>query len=74
MGDTERPRYTDFRGLSVRGITALQCIYSKIPILRPLFGLPKSGLISEVVLISNTISYRKYHLGVAKTGLNSEVV
>ena len=26
MGDTERPRYTDFRGLSVRGITALQCI------------------------------------------------
>ena len=27
MGDTERPRYTGFRGLSVRGITALQCIY-----------------------------------------------
>ena len=26
MGDTERPRYTGFRGLSVRGITALQCI------------------------------------------------
>ena len=26
MGDTERPRYTSFRGLSVRGITALQCI------------------------------------------------
>ena len=26
MGDTERPRYTDFRGLSVCGITALQCI------------------------------------------------
>ena len=25
MGDTERPRYTSFRGLSVRGITALQC-------------------------------------------------
>ena len=25
MGDTERPRYTGFRGLSVRGITALQC-------------------------------------------------
>ena len=26
MGDTERPRYTGFRGLSVRGKTALQCI------------------------------------------------
>ena len=26
MGDTERPRYTGFRGLSARGITALQCI------------------------------------------------
>ena len=26
MGDTERPRYTGFRGLLVRGITALQCI------------------------------------------------
>ena len=26
MGDTERPRYTGFHGLSVRGITALQCI------------------------------------------------
>ena len=25
MGDTERPRYTGFHGLSVRGITALQC-------------------------------------------------
>ena len=25
MGDTELPRYTGFRGLSVRGITALQC-------------------------------------------------
>ena len=28
MGDTEQPRYTGFRGLSVRGITALQCITS----------------------------------------------
>ena len=26
MGDTEQPRYTGFRGLSVRGISALQCI------------------------------------------------
>ena len=26
MGDTKRPRYTGFRGLSVRGIPALQCI------------------------------------------------
>ena len=30
MGDTERPRYTGFRGLSVRGITALQCTYSTV--------------------------------------------
>ena len=29
--------------------------YSKIPILRPPSGLLKSGLISEVVLIKNTI-------------------
>ena len=27
MGNTERLRYTGFRGLSVRGITALQCIF-----------------------------------------------
>ena len=27
MGATERPRYTGFRGLSVRGITALQCMF-----------------------------------------------
>ena len=25
MGDTKRPHYTGFRGLSVRGIMALQC-------------------------------------------------
>ena len=29
MGDTERHRYTGFRGLSVRGITALQYMYAK---------------------------------------------
>ena len=29
MGHTERPRYTGFRGLSVCGITAPQCIYPK---------------------------------------------
>ena len=33
MGDTERPRYTGFRGLSVRGITALQC--NKISYINP---------------------------------------
>ena len=33
-----------------------QYMYSKIPILRPPFGLPKSGLISKVVLIWNIIS------------------
>ena len=27
IGDTERPPYTGFRSLSVRDITALQCIY-----------------------------------------------
>ena len=30
MGDTERPRYTGFHGLSVRGITALQCIIEEL--------------------------------------------
>ena len=29
MGDAERLCYTGFRGLSVCGITALQCIYVK---------------------------------------------
>ena len=48
--------------------------YSKILILRPPLGLPKSGLIREVVLISNIISQGKYHMGLGKTGLNSEVV
>ena len=43
-------------------------------LLRPPFGLPQSGLISEVVLISNTILYGKFPLGLAKTSLNSEVV
>ena len=47
---------------------------SKIPIFRPPFGLPKSGLNREVVLILNKISSGKYHLGLGKTGLNSEVV
>ena len=47
--------------------------YSKIPLLRPPFGLPKSGLIREVLLILN-ISYGKYHLEKEKYGLNSEVV
>ena len=47
---------------------------SKIPILRPPFRLPKSGLIREVVLISNIISKGKYHFGLGKTGLNSEAV
>ena len=37
--------------------------YSKIRISRSPFGLPKSGLIREVVLISNIISSGKYHLG-----------
>ena len=49
-------------------------LYSKIPISRPPFELPISGLICEVVLISNIISKEKYRLGLAKTGLNSEVV
>ena len=48
--------------------------HSRIPVLRPPFGLPKSGLIREVVLISNIISKEKYHFGLGRTGLNSEVV
>ena len=39
MGDTERPRYTGFRGLSVRGITALQCIMFTFLIPTFLFSL-----------------------------------
>ena len=49
-------------------------LHSKLPVLRPPFGLLKSALISQVVLISNTISQEKYHLRLAKRGLNSEVV
>ena len=30
-------------------------VYSKIPLLRPPFGLPKSGFISDVVLIKYEI-------------------
>ena len=37
MGDTERPRYTGFRGLSVRGITALQCTFNSSCIFLGLF-------------------------------------
>ena len=37
MGATERPRYTGFRGLSFRGITALQCIH--FPMLHLIFVL-----------------------------------
>ena len=33
MGDTEQPRYTGFRGLSVRGITALQCTSQELHVL-----------------------------------------
>ena len=49
-------------------------MYSKIPILRPPYGLSKSGLIREVVLISNIISLGEYHLGLEKISLNSEMV
>ena len=35
--------------------------------------MPKSDLISERILISNIKSYGKFHLGLAKTGLKSEV-
>ena len=36
--------------------TVIQLNYSKIPILRPPFGLPESALIRGVVLILNKIS------------------
>ena len=42
--------------------------------LRPPFGLPKSGPTSEAVLILDTTPRGKPHLGLAKFGLNSEVV
>ena len=50
LGTQERIRNS--RGIGVRVIKVLL----KVPILRPPFGLPKSGLFSEVVSISNTIS------------------
>ena len=46
--------------------------YSKIPLLRSPLSLPKSRLI-EVVLLLTIIASEKYHLGLAKRGLNSEV-
>ena len=30
MGDTERPHYTGFRGLSVRGIMVLHCNFTEM--------------------------------------------
>ena len=48
--------------------------YSKIPLVRPPFGLPKSGLINELVLISKIKSKEWCHFGLAKTGLTGEVV
>ena len=50
-------RLLEFVGFSGNKVSKLSLVYfSEIPILRPPFGLPKSGLISEVVLILNTIS------------------
>ena len=43
-------------------------MYSKIPVLRPPFVLPKSGLIRDNVI------RKVYYLGVEKTGFNSEVI
>ena len=74
-------RKTAYKWLTVSSVPLIsrcrfkkECKYSKIPILRPPFGLLKIGLINEVVLKSNTISLEKYHLGLAKIGLNSEGV
>ena len=39
MGATERPRYTGFRGLSVRAITALQCTFLRCTALQCLVSL-----------------------------------
>ena len=50
MSDTERPRYTGFRGLSVRGITALQCICHLARL--------------HVINLNNEFSYREYHVSV----------
>ena len=54
MGDTERPRYTGFRGLLVRGITALQyiifnsfhyCIFKILQSLEHLHAVVKYSLL-----------------------------
>ena len=53
MGDTERPRYTGFRGLSARGITALQCINRPLSVLTMLFilSLPKLLQLAQSILL-----------------------
>ena len=48
-------------------------LYSKKPLIRPNFELPKSGFICKVVLISNIISLGKYRFGLANTDPNNEV-
>ena len=48
MGVTERPRYTGFRGLSVRGITAPQCILE-----RAIKPIVKKGKEKEVYIQFN---------------------
>ena len=56
-----------------RASNVLYCYYLFSFTTKSLYRLPKGGLISEIALESNKKSYKKYHLGLAKTGLNSSV-
>ena len=55
IGDTERPRYTGFHGLSVHGITALQCTKVSQPSMfwfsrRFSYFLPYMGVAAMLVM------------------------
>ena len=52
MGDTERPRYTGFCGLSVRGITALQCTFTGFWQIK--LGFQNNWEITEIIFFFNT--------------------
>ena len=57
---------------SLAGISEIKPVHNvqKIPVLRPPFGLPKSGLIREVVL--RNIQYIMYRLEAKKRNLRKE--
>ena len=63
-----------YRLIILRDITYSITEIQYNPVNKTTFRTAKISLISEVVLISNIVSYEKYYLGLAKFGLKSEVV